>query len=111
VGAVNANRIAQLALVLSAITLALVLVVAFRPTPAERFDNTPLIRAEIDELRDDIAEVRRLLERGTGENVAGDIVIRLDRLEAQLAGVGAKLDSICGAIESSAFAPSGFACP
>jgi len=131
---VNALRTAQLALVLSAITLAVVVLIAVRPLP-EPPAVVPVVpvdmaalSAELDELRVDITTlqqsvvdtqslVRAVLERGGstgGSPVPGtsDALTRqLDRLEASIAAATAKLDAICGAIESSAFAPSGFNCP
>jgi hypothetical protein len=107
---VNANRTAQFALVLSAVTLAVVLLIAARPVP-EPLDNTPAVLHDIATLQQSIVDLRTMVEAGAGESAAGDIVVRLDRLEAAVAGVGAKLDSICAAIQASPFAPSGFACP
>lgn len=109
----NANRTAQFALVLSAITLAVVLVIAARPEP-QQVDNTASLRVAIQNVRDDIAELRRLLEADPGSSPdaqLGQLVERLDRLEASVASVGAKVQAICSAIQSSPFAPSGFACP
>ena len=130
----NANRIAQLALVLSAIALAAVLIIALRPGPAPTepvvpVDNTAAVMAELEEMRVEMATlqqsivdtqslVRAVLERGGTSPGGGaapgspdEILDRLERLEASLAAATAKLDAICGAIESSAFAPSGFDCP
>jgi hypothetical protein len=131
---VNANRTAQLALALSAVTIAVVLIIATRPPPQpvqpiEPVDNTAALMAELQDLRVDVTTlqqsivdtqslVRAVLERG-GSNqgsspVPGspdDLSRQLDRLEASLAAAVAKVDAICGAIESSAFAPSGFNCP
>jgi hypothetical protein len=132
---VNATRTAQLALVLSAITLALVLFVAVRPGPEPAAPaqpvapvDTTVLMAELEDLRVDITTlqqsivdtqslVRAVLERG-GTNQGGgvpgsseELSQQLDRLEASIAAATAKLDAICGAIESSAFAPSGFNCP
>lgn len=106
----NATRTAQLSLLVSVITLAVVLAIAVRPAP-EPVDNTPSLESAIDDVQTEIAELRTLVERGTGPNVGGDILIRLDRLEASVASVGAKVQAICTAIQSSPFAPSGFACP
>ena len=134
----NALRTAQLALALSAVTLALVLFIAVRPSPelgapvepsapVEPVD-TAALTAEIENLRVDITTlqqsvidtqslVRAVLDRGGspgGSPVLGgtDALSRqLERLEASMAAATAKLDAICGAIESSAFAPSGFNCP
>jgi hypothetical protein len=130
---VNANRTAQLALALSAVTLAVVLIIATRPPPEpvqpiEPVDNTAALMAELQDLRVDVTTlqqsivdtqslVRAVLERGgsnQGSPVPGspdDLSRQLDRLESSLAAALAKLDAICGAIESSAFAPSGFNCP
>jgi hypothetical protein len=134
---VNANRIAQLALALSGITLIVVLIIAARPQPTpaqpvEPADNTAAVMAELQDLRVEIATlqqsvvdvqslVRSVMGQGGGQGGSNQgspapgspdgILPRLDRLEDSLAAVGAKLDAICGAIESSAFAPSGFACP
>jgi hypothetical protein len=132
---VNALRTAQLALVISAVTLAVVLFVALRPTPEPAAPeesvapvDTAALTAELEELRVDITTlqqsvvdtqslVRAVLDRGGstgGSPVPGgsDALSRqLDRLEASIAAATAKLDAICGAIESSAFAPSGFDCP
>jgi hypothetical protein len=133
----NALRTAQLALVLSAVTFAVVLVLALRPTLAPEPAvpeasvapiDTSGLTAEIEDLRVDITTlqqsvvdtqslVRAVLERGGstgGSPLPGgsDALTRqLDRLEASIAAATAKLDAICGAIESSAFAPSGFNCP
>lgn len=106
----NANRTAQFALVLSAITLAVVLVIAARPEP-QQVDNTASLRFAIVNVRDDIAELRRLLEADPGSSPDAQLVERLDRIEASVASVGAKVQAICSAIQSSPFAPSGFACP
>lgn len=131
----NALRTAQLALAVSAVTLAVVLSVALRPPPEPAatveptapLDTAPLM-AEIEELRVDITTlqqsvvdtqslVRAVLDRGgsTGGSPApgGSETLsrQLDRLEISIAAAMAKLDAICGAIESSAFAPSGFDCP
>jgi hypothetical protein len=134
---VNALRTAQVALVLSAVTLAVVLFVAVRPTPPPEPSvpeasvapvDTSALTAEIEDLRVDITTlqqsvvdtqslVRAVLERGGstgGSPVPGtsDALTRqLDRLEASITAATAKVDAICGAIESSAFAPSGFNCP
>jgi hypothetical protein len=129
----NANRIAQLALVLSGITLIAVLFIAVRPLPepvqpVTPVDNTAALMAELQDLRVDVTTlqqsvvdtqslVRAVLEQrgpNQGSPVPGSpdqISRQLDRLEASLAAVRAQVDAICGAIESSAFAPSGFACP
>lgn len=130
----NANRTAQLALVLSAITLAVVLFVAVRPLPDPAAPVQPVapvdtaalmaelrdLRVEITTLQQSIVDtqslVRAVLERGgsQGGGVPGnsdELSQQLDRLEASLAAATATLDAICGAIESSAFAPSGFNCP
>ena len=130
----NANRTAQLALVLSAITLAVVVFIAVRPQPEPPAVepvvpiDTAALSAELDDLRVDITTlqqsivdtqslVRAVLERsgsspGTpGPGSSDQLTRQLDRLEASLAAATAKLDAICGAIESSAFAPSGFNCP
>lgn len=130
----NALRTAQLALALSAVTLALVLFVAVRPTPEPAAPTQPVapldttaLMAELDDLRVDITTlqqsvedtqslVRAVLDRGgsQGGSLPGSsdqLTRQLDRLEASLAAATAKLDAICGAIESSAFAPSGFNCP
>ena len=131
----NANRTAQLALVLSAITLVIVLVIAVRPLPEPAAPTQPVapvdtaaLMVELQELRVDVTTlqqsivdtqslVRAVLERGgstPGGGVPGssdELSRQLDRLEASLAAATAKLDAICGAIESSAFAPSGFNCP
>lgn len=123
----NSSRIAQLSLLLSAITLAVVLAIALRTIP-EPVDDTPVVRAEIEAvgaeieaLRADIDDVRTLLETGADPRAA-DLLAqrldridaslnRLDRIEASVANIVAKLDSICAAIRSSPFAPSGFTCP
>lgn len=132
----NANRIAQLALVVSGITLIVVLFIAARPLPAPvtpvatvpPVDNTATLMAELEDLRvevstlqQSIVDVQSLVRAVMGQEgsspggpVVGSpdqIVQRLERLESSLSAVGAKLDAICRAIESSAFAPSGFACP
>ena len=131
----NALRTAQLALVLSAITLVVVFVIAVRPPPEPAAPTQPVVpvdmaalSAELEELRVDITTlqqsvvdtqslVRAVLERGAatgGGAVPGSsdaLTRQLDRIEASIAAATAKLDAICGAIESSAFAPSGFNCP
>lgn len=131
----NALRTAQLALALSAVTLALVLFIAVRPLPEPVTPvqpsapvDTAALTAELEDLRVDITTlqqsvidtqslVRAVLDRGGspgGSPVLGgtDALSRqLDRLEASIAAATAKVDAICGAIESSAFAPSGFNCP
>lgn len=131
----NAGRTAQLALILSAITLALVAFIALRPQPEPAAPvqptqpvDTAALEAELAELRVDITTlqqsvidtqslVRAVLERSGSTGVSpspggSDAISRqLDRLEASIAAATAKLDAICGAIESSAFAPSGFNCP
>lgn len=135
----NATRIALLSLALSAVALIVVLFIAARPTPQAvaplptatpaATDNTAALMAELEDLRVQVATlqqsvvdtqslVRAVMERGGGTGqptpAAGNpdqISQRLDRLEASLASVAGKLDAICGAIQSSAFAPSGFACP
>ncbi len=129
----NPNRIAQLALALSGITLIVVLIIALRPLPApaeplQPADNTAAVMAELQDLRIEVATLQqsvvdvqslvRAVLGGGGSNPASPapgspegILERLDRLETSLASVGAKLDAICGVIESSAFAPSGFTCP
>jgi hypothetical protein len=133
---VNANRIAQLALLLSGITLIVVLLIAIRPLPAPvapvptapPVDNTAALMAELEDLRVEVATLQqsivdvqslvRAVIGQDGSNPGGPVVgtpdqltQRLERLESSLSAVGAKLDAICRAIESSAFAPSGFACP
>lgn len=132
----NANRIAQLALVLSGITLIVVLFIAVRPLPAPvapvptapPVDNTAALMAELEDLRVEVAtlqqsivDVQSLVRAVIGQDgsnpgspVVGapiQLTQQLERLESSLAAVSAKLDAICGAIESSAFAPSGFTCP
>lgn len=104
---------AQASLVLSAITLIIVLLIAARPAP-EQVDNTSSLRSAIEDVQDEIAELRRILEETPGsspDSQLGQVVERLDRLEASVASVGAKVQAICTAIQSSPFAPSGFACP
>jgi ubiquinone biosynthesis protein UbiJ len=110
---VNTTRTAQLSLLVSAITLAVVLAIAARPTP-EQVDNSGAVLSEVRSMQDDLAEVRALLEEEPGsspDSQLGQVVERLDRLEASVASVGAKVQAICTAIQSSPFAPSGFACP
>lgn len=133
----NATRIALLSLALSAVALIIVLFIAARPVPqaiaplptAPPVDNTASLMAELEDLRvqvttlqqsvvDTQSLIRAVMARGgtTGQPSPGtgtpdQISQRLDRLEASLASVAGKLDAICGAIQSSAFAPSGFACP
>lgn len=109
----NATRTAQLALLVSAITLAVVLAIAARPTP-EQVDNSGAVLSEVRSMQDDLAEIRALLEEEPGsspDSQLGPVVERLDRLEVSVASVGAKVQAICTAIQSSPFAPSGFACP
>jgi cytochrome c556 len=88
-----------------------------RPEP-EQVDNTPLIlgrvqemQAEMAVLQQNVTDLRTLVEAGGDSGAGSQIVERLDRLEATVASVGAKVQAICGAIQSSPFAPSGFACP
>lgn len=116
-GAVNADRTAWLSLLLSAITLAVVLAIAVRPAP-EPVDNTPAVLEQIEDLQSEMAtlqqnvtDLRTLVEAGGDSDAASQIVLRLDRIEGTVAAVGAKIDAICAAIQSSPFAPSGFACP
>lgn len=109
----NATRTAQLSLLVSAITLAVVLAIAARPTP-EQVDNSGAVLSELSSMQDDLAEIRALLEEEPGsspDSQLGQVVERLDRLEVSVASVGAKVQAICTAIQSSPFAPSGFACP
>lgn len=109
----NANRLAQASLVLSAITLVVVLMIAFRSAP-EQVDNSSSLRSAIEDVQSEVAELRTLLEQKPGsspDSQLGQVVERLDRLEASVASVGAKVQAICTAIQSSPFAPSGFACP
>jgi hypothetical protein len=133
---VNPNRLAQLALALSGITLIVVLIIALRPSPAPveplpPADNSAAVMAELRDLRTEVTtlqqsvvDVQSLVRAvlGGGGSSPGSpggptpgtpdgMLARLDRLETSLASVGAKLDAICGVIESSAFAPSGFTCP
>jgi hypothetical protein len=111
---VNADRIPQLAsLVLSAITLAVVVVIAARPVP-EQIDNSQRVVSEVRGVRAELAEIRTLLEQeptSSPDSRLSQVIERLGRLEASVASVGAKLQAICVAIQSSPFAPSGFACP
>lgn len=110
----NADRTAQLAsLVLSAITLVIVVVIAARPVP-EPIDNSQRVVSEVRAIQAELAEIRTLLEQEPGpspDSQLSQVVERLDRLEASVASVGAKVQAICAAIQSSPFAPSGFACP
>ncbi|HEV8488997.1 MAG TPA: hypothetical protein VGQ58_04355 [Candidatus Limnocylindrales bacterium] len=113
----NADRTAWLSLLLSAITLAVVLAIAVRPAP-EPVDNTPAVLEQIEDLQSEMAtlqqnvtDLRTLVEAGGDSDAASQIVLRLDRIEGTVAAVGAKIDAICAAIQSSPFAPSGFACP
>lgn len=109
----NATRTAQLSLLVSVITLAIVLAIAVRPAP-EQVDNTPSLESAIEDVQTEIAELRTILEETPGsspDSRLGQVVERLGRLEASVASVGAKLQAICTAIQSSPFAPSGFACP
>jgi hypothetical protein len=130
---VNPNRLAQLAVALSGITLIVVLIIALRPSPAPAqplppADNSAAVIAELQDIRievttlqQSVVDVQSLVRAvlGGGGSSPGSpapgtpdgILDRLDRLETSLASVGAKLDAICGVIESSAFAPSGFTCP
>jgi hypothetical protein len=104
---------AQVSLVVSAITLVLVLLIAARPVP-EPVDNSQTVVAEVQAVQDQLAELRTLLEAqpsSSPDNQLAPVVERLDRLEASVASVGAKIQAICSAIQSSPFAPSGFACP
>ena len=120
----NADRTARLSLLLSAITLAVVVASAIRPE-AQPVDNTPLIlervqdlQAEMATLQQDLTEVqqnvtdlRTLVEAGGDSDAGSQLVERLDRIEASVNSIGAKVQAICVAIQSSPFAPSGFACP
>ncbi|MEX2011563.1 MAG: hypothetical protein WEF51_04955 [Chloroflexota bacterium] len=110
----NADRTAQVAsLVLSAITLVIVVVIAARPVP-EQVDNSQRVVSEVRAIQAELAEIRTLLEQepeSSPDSQLSQVVERLDRLEASVASVGAKVQAICGAIQSSPFAPSGFACP
>jgi type II secretory pathway component PulM len=103
--------------VLSAITLAVVLAIAVRPAP-EPIDNTPAVLQRIDDLQAEFAlvqqnvtDLRTLVEAGGDPAAGSQMAERLDRIEASVAAVAAKVQAICGAIQSSPFAPSGFACP
>jgi prefoldin subunit 5 len=125
---VNADRTSRIALLLSAITLAIVLFIAVRPTAAQpdaaaltaignlRAENGILraeigsLRAEIGTLRGDIAALRTIVTAALREDSRDDILARLDRLETAVAGIQSTLDRICSAIQSSPFAPSGFSC-
>jgi hypothetical protein len=78
------------------------------------------LRVDLTTLRQSMVDtqslVRAVLEGGGSQGggapgTSDQLSQQLDRLEASLAAASAKLDAICGAIESSAFAPSGFACP
>ena len=115
---------ALLSLALSAVTLAVVLAIAVRPQP-EPVDNTAAVLGRIDDLQakiDDlqaefalvqqnVTDLRSLVEAGGDSGAGNQLVERLDRIEASVAAVGAKVQAICTAIQSSPFAPSGFACP
>ena len=109
----NATRTAQLSLLVSAITLVVVLLIAARPTP-ELADNSQTVVAEVQLVQDELAEIRELLGQEPGsspDSRLGQVIERLGRLEASVASVGAQIQAICSAIQSSPFAPSGFACP
>jgi hypothetical protein len=107
---VTPERTARLSLLLSALTLAAVLVIAFRPAP-EQADFTPGLRADIAQLQQSVDELRLLVEAGAGGGEGTRLAEQLNRMEAALATLDAKVEAICSAIESSPFAPSGFACP
>ncbi len=118
-----------IALVLSAITLAVVLSVATRPTPAAvdpgaalsdlrsevskiRADFAPL-RAEITPLRADIAALRESVEQPAATANVDQLVAiqaRLERLESAVGGIATKFTALCNAVNSSPFSPAGGAC-
>jgi hypothetical protein len=98
---------------LSALTLVLVLYIAFRPVAAP--DRTVLtavnnMRGEIGTVRGDISALRTIIVTGGSESGADELLAQLDRVETAIEAVRAKLDSICAAIQGSPFAPSGFSC-
>jgi hypothetical protein len=110
---VSTARTAQLSLIVSLITLAVVLATALRSTP-EQVDNSQTVVAEVQVVQEDLAELRALIEQqpaASPDSRLGQVIERLGRLEASVANVGAKVQAICSAIQSSPFAPSGFACP
>jgi hypothetical protein len=114
---VNADRTARISLLISAVTLAVVVAIAVRPEP-EQVDNTSSLLGEILTLQQDVTvlqqnvtDIRTLVEAGGDSGAGNQIVERLDRIDVTVASIGAKVQAICGAIQSSPFAPSGFACP
>ncbi len=105
----------SIALILSAITLAIVLSIAIRPAQ-DASDPGPALaelRTDAAQVRADIAALRAIVERpiasASGDQFAA-IQARLDGLDGAVGAIAARFSTLCTAINSSPFSPPGGAC-
>jgi predicted PurR-regulated permease PerM len=111
------NRMSAIALVLSAVTLVVVLIVAARVVP-QATDSGPALSAlqyDMSEMQANIAALRSIAERppATPNPITDPIAAmqaRFDSLDAAVGAIATKFATLCTAINSSPFAPSGGAC-
>jgi hypothetical protein len=111
-------NLASATLVVGLVTLALVTVLMFRPAPTAE-DAVPAVaslRADVTGLRDDIAQLRQMVEESTSGGPADLSAIedRLDGLESQLTRISSNVDAmnataltICQLVVDSPFVPDG----
>jgi hypothetical protein len=102
-------------LVLSAITLAIVLSIAIRPTQRASDADGALaeLRTDAARVRADIAALRAIVERpiaSANSDQFAAIQARLDGLDGAVAAIAARFSTLCTAINSSPFSPPGGAC-
>ena len=112
------NLAASATLVVGLVTLALVMVLTFRPGPAAEDDGSTVasLRADVAGLREDIAQLRQVVQQSTlgGPPDLSAVEGRLDGLEDQLTTISSNLDAmnataraICQLVVDSPFIPDG----
>jgi hypothetical protein len=117
------DRMGAIALVLSTVTLVLVTIVAARPVPAADssagFNGLQSsvfeMQSDITAMRADIAALRSIAERppasaSPSTDPLAAMQARFDRLDAAVGAIATRFSTLCTALNSSPFAPSGGAC-
>jgi hypothetical protein len=103
------------ALLLSAATLAVVISIAVRPAPPSVDPGPALseLRYDLSEMQANIAALRSIPERPLATanlDPLAALQARFDSLDSAVSAIAARFSTLCTAINSSPFAPSGGAC-